>query len=164
MTVGGYSPAPPAVRRVTTAERSRCRLPRPRNPYLVGGDGTEPLEDGGNVLLAGLAHGAGRQAEGARREGYEGRRSLPLPPARASGTPHAAAAGSAPPRRRPGSARPLEPGRARPAVAGVARGGVMLASWPVRRLPVTLEMSCSAASALSVGHVNRLAGGSGTRV
>lgn len=94
-TCPAAGPAPPPPRRlcdVSPRRSERCPPARP-GPYLVGGHGAEPLEDGGDVLLAGLAHGAGRAgraAGGAVREKGRGcprRRSRDAPPAAARPAP-----------------------------------------------------------------------------
>lgn len=90
-------PRPPPVRRVTAAERGPYRA-ESRRPHLVGGHGAEPLEDGADVLLAGLAHG-GRWGRGAR----VAKRSRRRRPLRCPG--RAAAERSAPPAERPRSGR-----------------------------------------------------------
>lgn len=100
------SPAPPLCD--VSPRRSAARRPaRPGPaPYLVGGHGAEPLEDGGDVLLAGLAHGAGRTGRAAG--GAAGRR------AGAAGAARAAAPGRSARRARPGPAPGAE-GRCGPA-------------------------------------------------
>ena len=94
-------PRPPPVRRVTAAERGPYRA-ESRRPHLVGGHGAEPLEDGADVLFAGLAHG-GRRGRGAR-VAKRSRRRCRRRPLRSLGRA-AAAARSAPPAGRPRSGR-----------------------------------------------------------
>lgn len=120
------SPAPAAVRRVTTAERRPCPPPAAALTLLVGTERSRLKMAAMSCLLGSHMAPGGRW--GWRRESCEGEPPPPppLPPARTAGTPHAAAGRSAPPRpaREAATQRaPPQPGGARPAVAGVAQGG-----------------------------------------